>query len=83
MTSVPPRSEVASPSELTVASMRLPGLEKGGSVAVTMTAATFLALDWPPCVEMPRFCSMARIDWSVKGEERRLSPEPCRPTIRP
>jgi hypothetical protein len=56
--------------------MRLPGLAKGGRLAVTMTAATFLALDWLPWVEMPRFCSIAFIDWSVKGDERRLSPEP-------
>ena len=42
MTSVPPRSDVASPSELTDTSMRLPGLAKGGSVylAVQPTAAT-------------------------------------------
>ncbi|MNL64216.1 hypothetical protein D3C87_1884090 [compost metagenome] len=52
-------------------------------MAVTITAAMFLALDWPPCVVMPRFCSMARMDCSVKGEERRLSPVPCRPTTRP
>jgi hypothetical protein len=45
MTSVPPRSEVASPRELTVTSMRLPGLVKGGRFVVTMTAATFLAAD--------------------------------------
>jgi hypothetical protein len=83
MINVPPRSDVASPIELTFTSMRLPGLAKGGRLAVTITAATFFAFDWLPWVEMPRFCSMARIDWSVKGEERRLSPLPCRPTTRP
>lgn len=83
MMRLPPRSEEASPSELTVTSTRLPGLAKGGRLAVTITAAMFLAFDWPPCVVMPRFCNIARMDCSVNGEERRLSPVPCRPTTRP
>ena len=55
MTSVPPRSDVASPSELTLTSMREPGLAKGGRLAVTMTAAIFFDRLSPPWVEMPRF----------------------------
>ena len=40
MTSVPPSSEVASPSDDTVTSMRSPGPIEGGKSAVTITAAT-------------------------------------------
>jgi hypothetical protein len=83
MISVPPVSEVASPSDDTVTSMRAPERTKGGRLAVTMTAATFLARERPPSLAMPRFSSMARIDCSVNGELRRLSPEPWSPITRP
>ena len=64
-------------------SMRAPDCTKGGMLAVTMTAATFLARARPPSVAMPRFSSMARIDCSVKGELRSESPLPCRPITSP
>ena len=53
------------------------------AMTVTSTAAMFLARVCVPSTEMPRFCSIARSDCSVKGEERMLSPVPCRPTTRP
>ena len=65
MTSVPPNSEAASPSEETLTSMRAPDSTKAGRLAVTITAATFLARARPSSVAMPRFSSIARIDCSV------------------
>ena len=65
ITSDPPASEDASPSEETVTSMREPERTKGGRLAVTITAATFLARVAPVSVAMPRLFSMERIDCSA------------------
>ena len=83
ITSDPPASEDASPSEETVTSMREPERTKGGRLAVTITAATFLARVAPVSVAMPRLFSMERIDCSVKGALRMLSPVPWSPTTSP
>ena len=81
--SVPPSSDLESPSALTDTSIRLPWRANGGSVAVTMTAATFLVLRALPRVLTPSRSSMAtRLSW-VNIELRRLSPVPLRPTTRP
>ncbi len=82
MIRVPPAREVASPVELTVTSMRCPGLEKAGSSAVTITAATFFTwmLAWGllspcRCRKLPRVWAV-NLAWVV-------SPVPLRPTTSP
>ena len=82
MSSVPPARDLASPVELTVTSTRWPGLAKGGSSAVTITAATFLTFTEDGLMVMPwraikfvRVCTVNLV-WS-------LSPVPSRPTTTP
>ncbi len=66
-------------------SMRVPWRAKGGSVAVTTTAATFWVFKFfnSSRVLTPRRSSMpTRLCW-VKGAFAKLSPVPLRPTTRP
>ena len=83
MASVPPISEVASPSEDTVTSMREPVPMKAGNSLVTVTAATFLLREFCERMLTPMRSSIDCIDCSVKGELRMESPVPCRPMTRP
>ena len=83
MTSEPPCSDVASPSEDTVTSMRAPLPMKAGSSAVTMTAATLRVRALELRTLMPMRSSIDCSDCSVNGELRRLSPVPLRPITRP
>ena len=69
--------------EATLTSMREPGVAKGGSSAVTMMAAMFLELALAPRILTPRRSVMPSSDWRVKGQLRRESPVPLRPTTRP
>ena len=70
--------------EDTVTSMVWPGRAKDGSVAVTITAATFLSCMLTPAgMVMPSCCSMLFRLCVVKGVCMVWSPVPSRPTIRP
>ncbi len=90
---MPPRRLLALPSEDTVTSIASPGRANGGSVAVTITAATFFScmfdseavppVEVPLLIEMPRFASMFASVWVVKGVCVVWSPVPSRPTTRP
>src|SRR3989338_3302036 len=82
MRSVPLCSEVASPAEETVTSSFWPDLTKGGSVAVTMTAATFLDLKSTDVGTTPILDIRFVIACWVKLE-RLLSPELLSPTTSP
>ena len=70
-TSEPPASEVASPSEDTVMSMREPLPTKAGSSAVTMTAAMLRVRALELRTLMPMRSSIDCSDCSVNGELRR------------
>ena len=94
MTSVPPSSEVASPSDDTVTSMRSPGPIEGVRSAVTITAATLrvrsvvgrgglVVLVVSFLTLMPIFSSIDCRDCSVNGALRSVSPVPFRPMTRP
>jgi len=81
---VPPRSDLALPIEETVTSICWPLRENGGSVPVTITAATFFSCsDCPGGRLTPMFESMLITLWTVKGVCVVWSPEPSRPTTRP
>ncbi len=93
---MPPRRLFALPSDDTVTSIASPGRANGGSVAVTITAATFFncmfvsgdtaPLVAPACwllIEMPRFASMFASVCVVNGVCVVWSPVPSRPTTRP
>ncbi|MNC62396.1 hypothetical protein D3C75_1124140 [compost metagenome] len=67
----------------TATSRREPGVAKGGRSAVIMTAATFLVFRLAPRMLTPWRSIIPSSDWRVKGELRRLSPVPFRPTTRP
>ena len=61
-----------------------PGCAKGGSVAVTSTAATFFScIEVPAGTVTPSCCSIAFRLWVVKGVCVVWSPVPSRPTTRP
>ena len=66
-----------------VTSIRVPWLEKAGSEAVTITAATLRVFRLASRVLTLKRSSIALSDWLVKAELRRLSPVPSRPTTRP
>lgn len=83
MTSVPPSRLLASPMAETVTSIWLPARAKGGSVAVTSTAATLRARMSSPETFTPSRSSRFMIASSVKGEFRSESPELLRPTTSP
>ena len=60
-----------------------PAEAKGGSLAVTATAATFLVSRFSPRVCTPwRFSIDCRLCW-VKAVLRSVSPVPARPITRP
>ena len=80
--STPPSREVASPTEETVTSRRLPGLEETGMRAVTMTEATFLIFRAEEFTPMPIRSIMFFMELRVKTESF-LSPVPAKPTTRP
>ena len=80
---MPPWRLVESPSAETCTSICDPARAKGGSVAVTETAATFWVCMRVPRMLTPSRSSIACIDSSVKGELRIRSPVPARPTTRP
>ncbi|MNS77338.1 hypothetical protein D3C72_1109180 [compost metagenome] len=68
----------------TVTSMFWPGRANDGSVAVTMTAATFFSCMFTPCgIVMPSCCSMLFRLCVVNGVCIVWSPVPSRPTMRP
>jgi hypothetical protein len=84
MSRTPPRKLSAFPRDATVTSMVCPCFAKGGSVAVTMTAATFLDRIWtfggrlvPSCLSM-----FDRL-WAVNFAPLVLSPVPSSPTTKP
>ena len=86
ISSVPPRRLFALPSDDTVTSIASPGRANGGSVAVTITAATFFNCMF--CVVaafsvMPRLPSMFVRLCVVNGVCIVWSPVPSRPTTRP
>ena len=84
MISVPPRRDVASPSEDTTTSMVLPARAKGGNAAVTITAAVLVVRIWSSVrLPMPRRSSIPSMALSVKGALRSESPVPFSPTTRP
>ena len=67
----------------TETSMLEPVAAKAGRLAVTITAAMFLVSRLKPRVCTPSRSSIdCRLCW-VKGELRRVSPEPFSPTTRP
>jgi hypothetical protein len=74
---------LASPIAETVMSMREPCREKGGSVAVTITAATLLVRSAVSRALTPRRSSMPMRLSRVKIERLSVSPEPLSPTTRP
>ena len=80
---VPPSRLSESPSDETVTSIRLPWRENGGSVPVTITAATFWVFNSSSRMLMPNRSSMPIRLCSVNGEPFRLSPVPSNPTTRP
>ena len=82
---VPPIRLVASPSAETAMSMRLPGREKGGRFAVTITAATLRVSSFASLsrVLTPRRSSMPTRDCRVKIAVRSRSPVPASPTTSP
>ena len=83
--SVPPERSLASPRAETVTSNALPLREKGGRLAVTMTAATFFVCSlaaWSR-VFTPSRSSMPISDSRVKIALSSLSPVPFSPTTSP
>jgi len=75
---------LALPSDDTVTSIAWPGREKGGKVAVTITAAVFLSwMFWPGGTDTPSACSIEITLCRVKGVCVVWSPVPSRPTARP
>ena len=84
ITSVPPRRLLALPIDDTVTSIACPGRAKGGSVAVTMTAATFLSWRFVPAGSVtPMLPSMLMMLCTVNGVWVVWSPDPSRPTTMP
>ena len=77
----PPCKDLASPIEETVMSILSPSLAKGGKVAVTITAATFL--DLMSFGSSFTFTFLSKFDnvWFVNFEEE--SPLPSSPTTNP
>ncbi len=82
-TSVPPISDVASPIEETVMSMRWPRFMNGGRSAVTMTAATLRLRSASLRTLIPSRSSIDCIVCSVNGALRKVSPVPSSPKTRP
>ena len=74
---------MASPIAETVTSTWLPARAKGGSAAVTSTAATLRARICSPVTLTPSRSSRLTIASSVKGELRKESPVLLSPTTRP
>ena len=83
ITNVPPSRLFASPIAATPTSICEPARAKGGSVAVTITAATFFGRNDSSATLTPSRSSRPAMISSVKGEFLRLSPEPLRPTTNP
>jgi hypothetical protein len=80
---VPPMSDVESPIADTVTSIVDPQPTKGGSEAVTITAARLRVRIMVLRTLTPSRSSMDDRDCSVKGVLRSVSPVPCRPTTTP
>ena len=80
---MPPCSVEASPSEETSTSSVVPVLTNGGSLAVTITAATFLLFSASGGTAMPSRCSMLAMVCGVNGLAVERSPVPLSPTMSP
>jgi hypothetical protein len=79
---VPPARLLAEPNDDTTTSMAWPGRANGGSSAVIMTAATFLARSSSGAIAMSRrLRALARVRRTIG--ELASSPVPARPTTRP
>jgi hypothetical protein len=84
MSRVPPRRLSELPMVEAVTSMLCPGLANGGSVAVRVTAATFLSCGRTESgTDTPNWLSMLRRLCTVKGTWPVWSPVPSRPTTSP
>jgi hypothetical protein len=81
--SVPPISELESPSAETVTSRREPTSMPAGRSAVTITAATLRLASVLPRTLMPMRSSIAPSACWVNGALRSESPLPARPITRP
>ena len=81
---VPPRRDFALPMDDTVTSSDCPGWAKGGSIAVTITAATFFNCRLVPGGRLtPNCCSMDVMLCTVNGVWVVWSPLPSSPTTSP